>query len=714
MREKYSFYSYYLLKKKSINSVKSNKRTLHFLFNGILNKKFLNKAVTFLEPSEKVTNNTQNIQRIKTSGYFSIIKLNNKKLSKRPIQHIFILPNTILKKIYIYNQKQKIIPQAFLLQLFKSQIGYPKSFIQLNLALSSITRWYSDRGYQWAMIQMYHTKDSSSIIVNIDEGLISTIKMEYYTSSSEKLSKNLYTSVIEQYLGVKIGYPINTNYLQRKINYLKDNKLVGNIIYSIERSKNNLTYLDLVFQIQELKDKELLIIGENLYDNFYIVSFMTQLLKEYLIVSKFLITSNVDQLSPHRFKLYYFQTILNFQYNHNNKSEVINTLIYPFLKSSFQNFKFKYTKLKPLFDWTEETAIGCKLYLRNLNKANSYWILSMRSIKNIINLKLVYLNPSLKISKNFTIQMIIQVIKKTSSLNRYFSFIMLEKYQNYYPQFTTRYIFESLLTYNLTSYFSVSEKIVLSKHIQTKYFFKNQQNIDANSGITALLDINNHSLHRQSKFFCQKFITLWLKLYYQNFDTLNWATKGYFFKFESLYFTPLQKSYFFNSYLIHHKENLFFHKMNMKHILHLSLPTYFQNSMNHILSNTLKIQSNLSTETLSLLFYNSLFDNEIYKSFFNFSVKMKTEYLIPINEKSRISFFCNYLNPFFLNSSELTIVPQLNFGNDKKIDSLGTQLFYGLGIQLKLPINQIPPLSIEYTINSGRKFCIYLHISHQQ
>nr|NP_053844.1 hypothetical protein PopuCp049 [Porphyra purpurea]P51234.1 RecName: Full=Uncharacterized protein ORF621 [Porphyra purpurea]AAC08120.1 ORF621 [Porphyra purpurea] len=621
-----------------------------------------------------------------------------------------MLPNSILKKIYICNQKEKIISRSFLLKLFKSQIGYPKSLAQLNSALSSIMRWYSHKGYQWALIQMHYIEGSSSIIVNIDEGLISTIRTEYYTSSLERSSKSSYTNMIEKHLSIRIGHPINIIYLKRKINYLKKNKLVGNIIYSVERSRNNSSHLDLKFQIQELQDKELVLFGENLYKTSYVIAFLSHLLQEPLYLANSWETYNIDQMSANRFKLHYYQPICNYQYI--NNKELADILIYLFSKSTFQHIKN--SRFNPLLNCDGETTSRCKLYLRNLSNASSYFTVSMHSLENTINLKLRYLNPSLRISKKFTIQVVIQIIKKIASSCIFPSSIFLKNQKIFGQKFTNQYIFEGLMTYNITSCFSMSEKIFLSRNVQTKYFVKNLQTVKFISTTKALIGSNDHWLKKQSKLLYRQFLVLWLKLYYQNFDTLKWPTKGHLLEIESCYFTPFQESTFLNYHSQFHYNNLFFHKINIQHITHFSLPFYFQSRINYILRNVLKVQSNLKMETLPILLCRAYFEDKVCKPFFNFSIRIRTEYQVPINNKSRISFFCNYIRPFLKNSYQTCIIFQSSLINQKFISSLYQKLFYGLEIQLKLPINQIPPLSIEYTINSGRKFCIYLYISHQQ
>lgn len=180
------------------------------------NRKFIDKIASLLSRLEKQMHYTEHLNQIKTSGYFSLLYINSKAIYTKKISNIFLLPNDVLKRIYIHNKKKKLIPHTFLIKLFQKQIGYPKNFANLNLALSKIMQWYADRGYQWSLVEIKQAADPSYLILNIHEGLVKTITTEYYTLSYKKLRSISSTESIEKYLGVTVGLPLNINVLQKK------------------------------------------------------------------------------------------------------------------------------------------------------------------------------------------------------------------------------------------------------------------------------------------------------------------------------------------------------------------------------------------------------------------------------------------------------------------------------------------------------------------
>lgn len=666
-----------------------------------MNRNFIYRIISLLEFLGEKSDHVTSFDNMKTSGYFSVLHLNNRYIFKREVASIFVLPNQILKKIYIYNIHKKLIPQTFLMKQFQKQVGLPKNFTNLNLALSRIMKWYSDRGYQWALVDIHNMMDPSSIIININEGLINTITTEYYTSSFEKLSDILFTQRIEQYLGVTVGLPLNINFVQRKINYLKNNKLIANITYSVERSKDDPSSLDIVFQVQELKDKELLIFGEETSTLYQIVKYFDQLIgpsnscRQWLTAYAFNINLNT----------YYFNSGLNYIYN--DQQDLIRLLIDFLFKR--RDFIENQHNLLPLSSWTKKSTIGFRLYLRNIGRTNSFCAFNIKSIKNILNMKALYLDPSLLVNNNSSIQVTMHVFKQQHAVKDSKSSIFLRK------QYFSQYLIESLFVYNCTSYFSVSEKILLSQTSLISYFFHSPEAIYVRDKAKDKISSNYDFLRHNTKVLYQNVLTLLLILHYQNFNSLDWPTKGYQTEFHSLYFIPFQKSDFLSYHCVYNYKSLFSHKIHFTQVSYIGLPFRFNNRMHHILVSRLKIQSHLGADALSLLNYNYTACNILYKFLIHFCIKFRLEYHVPISTSWRILVFYNYLDSFSLQLiQKVPFIPKFCLNQGRFKSTLAKKFFYGLGIQIRLPIKQIPPLSIEYTINSSRQFCLYLHISHQR
>nr|AIA21469.1 hypothetical protein [Neopyropia fucicola] len=558
-------------------------------------------------------------------------------------------------------------------------------------------KWYYDRGYQWSLVEVKQASDASSILIDIHEGVVETIITEYYTLSYKRVSGISYIESIEQYLGVRVGAPLNIICLQKKITYLKDNQLVGDIIYSIERSNNNSMSLDIKFQVQELKDKEIVVLAESSSKTSPIISHACNLLNQY---KNRLVASNIISVSTSKLHACYFNCKLDYQYKYINTSNLIKLLAYSI--SCHKTLLSHYSNLQTLISWTKKNTIGFQLHLRNLSFGKAFCVFSMKFIKNGLNIKILYINPSLIVDQNFILQFAIQIIKQYHTAKPPALFLTNVNLE--------QYVAESLLVYHFTSCFSISEKILLSRIMHTDSLFFNSENLhfhvdDKTHGI------NNYDTFKQNtKIFYQEFFSLLLSLRYQNFNYLGWPLKGHFFEIKSLYLAPFEKSDFSNSC-----KTLFCHTMSLKQVSNFNLPISFRNQLNHILVSTIKCQSNLNMRNVSLRLIDYPAEYMLYKSIFNFSIKVRMQYFIPMSNSIRVSLFYNYLDCFLIRSSQSLIHIWQDLRTHKPIQNFWSKKFsYGFGIQLKLPIKQIPPLSIEYTITSSRYFCIYLRTYYQR
>nr|AIA20010.1 hypothetical protein [Neoporphyra perforata] len=670
------------------------------------NRKFIDKITSLLKHLERQIHYIEHLNHLKTSGYFSLLYINSKAMYTKKIGNTFIVPNDILRKIYIQNKSTKLIPPIFLSKLFKKQIGYPKNFVNLNLSLSKIMQWYSDKGYQWSLVEIRQAADPSCLILNIHEGLVKTITSEYYTLSSKKLRSISSSRSIEQYLGVQVGVPLNINFLQKKISYLKDNQLVGNIIYSIERSNNNSMDLDIIFQIQELRDKDLLLLTEGSSKLFQLIPRVHDLLGSHYSFSNWLLSSNIMSLPISTQQICYFNSKIGSEYIYKDTFNLIRLLACSIFRQ--ETLANAGCNLQSLLNWTKKNTVGFQLYLRNLDYAKSLCLFSLKFIQSGLSIKIFYLNPALFANQNVSFQFALQVIKQYQTNKQSILSLFLINRD------LSQCIVESIFKYHLTSCFSVSEKILLSHIIYTDSIAYNSENINLHKKNKSQVSSNCNIFKRKEKLLYQEFLTLLLSIRYQNFNYLDWPFKAHLFEMRSLYFTPFQNSSFFNYFFLNNYKNLFFHKIYLKQISYFNLPLCFKKHLNHILVSVIKCQSNLNKETIYLLLSDYPIEYNLFKSIVTFSIKVRMEYLIPISRSIRVSLFYNYLDCFLIRQSKQLEYIWQDLISQRQIQGCLLEKFsWGVGIQLKLPIKQMPPLSIEYTVNSGRHFCIYLHIYYQ-
>uniref|UniRef100_UPI003001C912 hypothetical protein n=1 Tax=Anunuuluaehu liula TaxID=3049639 RepID=UPI003001C912 len=158
---------------KSINKYKVIKKIELEKFNKIFLKKFLLKNTSLFKISNvNTTNILKNIERLKSYGFLTKVKLSFVKAHNIKYVTLNFKINPILKRIKISKQKTLLIPHYLLIDTFKKQIGLPKNYIDINKSINTINLWYKSRGFDWVNIELIKTKRLEEIHLKIFEGQI--------------------------------------------------------------------------------------------------------------------------------------------------------------------------------------------------------------------------------------------------------------------------------------------------------------------------------------------------------------------------------------------------------------------------------------------------------------------------------------------------------------------------------------------------------------
>lgn len=212
---------------------------------GIKNKKLLDQIKKFfkfdilLNSSGKITRYeiSNLLYKMKTSGFFTKLKLISVKIHKKQKIIIYVSPNITFSKIEVLNNNKKIVPYKYINQLFKHQIGYPQSLYQLNTALHKLTTWYHVQGYYYTITQIIRNDDNPEhIILNISEGIIDKIDFIFMPPYQNVLltTANIYIILVQRLLGISKKNILNTKYLDFNIQCLKEQEILKNCSYRIE------------------------------------------------------------------------------------------------------------------------------------------------------------------------------------------------------------------------------------------------------------------------------------------------------------------------------------------------------------------------------------------------------------------------------------------------------------------------------------------------
>ena len=127
----------------------------------------------------------KDLNAIYASGWFSGVKIRSQDgpLGVRLI--VTVVPNPILKKVEL-NPQNKIIPDDFLENIFNDDYGTTLNLKDLQDRISSIKRWYEDKGYSLVRINgPERISEDGTVVLDINEGIVSNIQLRFQGSDGE-------------------------------------------------------------------------------------------------------------------------------------------------------------------------------------------------------------------------------------------------------------------------------------------------------------------------------------------------------------------------------------------------------------------------------------------------------------------------------------------------------------------------------------------------
>ncbi len=320
------------------------------------------------------------VSKLKLSGFFTNVQTYQVNFHRRQIIYIKVSVNPVLKQISINRYSQKIIPYAYLLFIFRNQVGYPVNFDNIDICLNLITQWYHSRGYQWAVIKLLESQlMSSGILVDIQEGIISKIEFVNLKEDVALLHKeNIFP--ISLLLEIMQIFPLeilNINNLEKGILKLKTQRVISQCHYKISLSKETQDHLSIVLKVKMSNQRSTYLLHKNISIDRYCIHSLESLLKYSLhnIVNN----SYNYRLLQQRLCLLtvkYFTDLVN--QSHILYAKICNTDNY---FKQFVKYKF-FDKNQFLCDWHKAQFIlmiadylGIKHYVQNLFRPNSSFFL---------------------------------------------------------------------------------------------------------------------------------------------------------------------------------------------------------------------------------------------------------------------------------------------------------------------------------------------------
>lgn len=673
--------------------------TCNLILQGISNIELRNKIFTYLNLKHSIyLNNFISlynfnviIRKFRDSGFFSYIKVSfiSIKSKNNCIVHLSI--NPLLKKIKIVDLYALRIPKNYLFSLFKKQIGYPKSLKQIYSIVRKIQLWYAIRGYKWIYISVLDEHmNSGELTIKISEAKLEKIHVLCLGNNSQNEVDN--KNFIIQELGSHTNQILSTRKIDSSISHLKEKKIISSCHYKV--LKNQINNLDIIFTYCKLRDKET-----------YIISGTKHIAKSlYKILHKNFYRFLQEGLAQQTYKKsrikrgYLFSKLFDLQ-------DLSTKIIYQVLqlKVFFETYCFKSSM------FYSSHYFQLRHHIHNLYNNYISLLADIRFHVSYPKISICFLSPLFYVTKN-----------RCYYLTIYFFQDIYRISGKFVPSLFKEFAHKNLLL-EKSGILIQGIGLIISQNVFVNLRFSKMITINHSLYPYCLVYINNewHKLkfllsHFNPSHLCgasfkkslKQLVKLTFRFTYATANPKNRLIPGQFAFLNLTYFKPILKYYekvnFRKSYI---------QQLNFKYTQVVSLPLFFYSAKPNIL--IVQPEVMLYKSNHYLYFNNENRENlesnkmKIYSEPFFTSVsnvcKAHLEYHVPIQYNASIFSFITYLSNmclYDLNSQFLLVETRLyrNSFHYYKVT-----LKSGIGLQVNLPIKQIPPIRLEYKFSKNKK-----------
>jgi Omp85 superfamily domain len=693
------------------------------LNNNILKKKVKDLFGTVIHPRAYMHRKQIQyiINKLKLSGYFTYVDFNIYYLSTNQIIIIDLIPNPILNRVYVLNYQDKLIPSSYILFLFRSQLGYPKSFAQIHNSINQMMNWYHLRGYYRVNIRLEDNNTRNNIItLSIHEAKVSRIEMITYTKHiSQKNNKDkaiLFNLIIET-LNIKLNQALNIKHLDHGVSKLKLQKIIVQCNYQIISNNDTAHNVILQLRIEVCNNKftyifaNKIIISSNLLESLVTYTFDYLLLNNSLASYLFNCTQglSINNISPN---LYHG-----------------NSLIYTEM-ASFDNRPYKLLYQKPIsssqeiHEWYLAPLLfitgnnfGFRHYIGNINFSNKRYILDLQFPETGLYFDFRY-EHSLMSILGFTLNLLTcSLFQHTYIYNHSNIPIPLDQISKQFLSSQNSIFYQTgiqiKVKHEMNKYFFCSKEFFLKK-IAKKYSILHNniswQNIYV---LTDSYLINNlYSSFKQLWLSnIQKFLCFQVRFVYDNISSINYPWKNIQLIFKSIHFIPVmikKNNKYLNRYLNYS------HNLNLKMIHKKNIHVFFVGIKRQIFIYKLEFVTSLGSK------HHFPF-SEIFFLLGPDRMRGYTEQVFYLPDLKFVIINLEYHLFFVKNNSLFTFIDYVydisytrndnSMGILYNLDQFNYRLAYGLGLQIQTPIKQIPPLRLEYGFNIKNNYCFHLRIN---
>jgi hypothetical protein len=650
------------------------------------------------------------INQLKLSGFFKTVNLSIYYIDNHQVIVLDVIPNSIVRKVYILDYRNKLIPTSSILFLFRLQLGYPKSLIEINHAINKIEKWYYTKGYQHVKIILYNFNVNDNLIVlKICEGKISQVEIFSFneTNKVNQRIKILFINYIIKSLRIEPNQILNIRNLNNSISKLKIKKIFWKCNYKVAVHDTEEATLNLRLDIETLDERLIYLTMKNIVDAHYLWESFELLI----------------QYSLNYFFFNYIQSNILLMTNQNRTlyMNMTNRDTYP-----YKILNFSFTDLsKAVCEWYFLPMLlvlgnywGFKYNVQNTNYLFKNFIVHIEYPPTGLHFNFKYEDFWFRILNHTPSCCSIQIFKNNYIYAKCGLPILLNQVNTkFYSDQNTFFVQKGIqidLKHGLNENLTLIEKVSLQEILKKCFVLYNSLFWDYLINPTIISCINSMS----SKFKLinldqrQTFFNFRLNCVYTGISDKSLISFREKFNVELILFITekLQiPNQFFKKILTYSTYIKF--KLTQNYKINF-VPFNFQKQ---VLYYSLELMSSFASdyyfpfsEILFLLGPDRIrgYREKLYYLPNIKFILIKFEYHFCLSNQNNIFLFFDYL------LKVKNVKKNGNVSTLYGLNNLKPHLGYGIGLQIQAPIRQIPPIRIEYGFRLNTSTYFHLRINH--
>nr|YP_010728805.1 hypothetical protein P6G75_pgp042 [Lithothamnion corallioides]WEA76999.1 hypothetical protein [Lithothamnion corallioides] len=630
------------------------------------------------------------INKLRYSGFFNKISASYLSFNNHPYLIIQLNLNPILQEILIQNVDELKVPKKYLISILQKQIGYPKSLKIINNMIHKIQSWYFIRGYKWVKVSYKICySNRRKIEIAILESQISDIEIHCINGISQIYKKEIESFILNQ-LNIIRGQSLNFYNIELGIIKLKTQKLILSCNYEVQYTNKNT--LKIIIKYRCLEDRISYFFNRSIYLHYQLLD---SICKEAYMAFNDILNSFDSSIYWKQIRNIYL--CLQYQVN----SSTFNNLSYNNLfLSNFLQIKdiIKYKNQDDAFIILKNN-LKFKHHINHLNNFFTNLIIYLEKYQRKTSIIISYNYPIVKNNQYHekysllsTFQNIFKI--KSSIFKAIFEQVKYKKkfFDNDYISYGTDIMF----THNLSSDIYIFQKLSLFDNIYDKNLLY-RKNLPEN--LYKFFRLTNNTLKNKVYTIHQKFIYYIIDIKSNALNFKDRLIPSNLWNFSISAYTPL----LFNSKEFNRSKRIN-HLINIQHSRIISFSSNTLNALTNTFIFNIDFKTFLGAVRYIpvnvLNFFNNwqIFQNSSADSTIKIYPYLYTNIEYHIYKQYNICLFLFLDHKQYFNLNHI----------DHEINQIKGGLYlFGTGLEISLPIHQIPVIKTKYEMNINGNCRLY-------